>query len=220
MNFDDIDFSALSDEQRQEILQLWRDDRYGFYARWDNPAEVQEKMVQWQRETEPQYEETPVDKEFEIIGALKAAGAPQTVIDYYIGQFNDMSDKYANARPNEKHDKVVAVFDEIFDDLNWDEEGLPEYSDTGLDFPYHPKWVDIVDGTYFLMADGVKHRVSMKHYRKWRSNQEIIEMLPTENDLSFLCLDIFKTLPPDEVNVQCVDGKPVLKLIYWECYDR
>ncbi len=176
MNFDDINFESLSDAERKEVLQLWHDDRYAFYSRWDNPAEVQDKMIQWQRETLPGYTERPVDWVFSVIGEMKTAGAPKSVLTYYMAAFAE-SDKYNHCVPNpDVMPGIDKYFKEKYEDTNWDVEPV-EYSNNGLTSPLHSKWCDIVQGVY----DMNPHRVNvMRRYRKIGSLSEIIEERPED----------------------------------------
>ena len=77
MYLDDLDPSELTEEQKEEFQKMFEEDPYHFYNLWRDPDAAQRYFEG------DDFKTTPASEVYLKLGALKMAGAPEGVIDFW-----------------------------------------------------------------------------------------------------------------------------------------
>ncbi len=143
---DEIDPKSMTDDQRAELNDLYERDPYAFYNLWRDPAAAQRWAEGEGFTTEP------ANELFQKIGALKMAGAPEHVIEFWKERLEhrnrsteDWSDLPPKTEPVQERLQQIDELCKYLDGLlNWVENNLdPE---TPEDLP-EERQMDTPDAT-------------------------------------------------------------------------
>lgn len=226
---DDLNLADLTDDQREELAKLYESDPYYFYSLWRDPAQAQI----W-AEGEG-FKTTPVNDLFAKTGALRLAGAPEHVIEYWrdvLEHHNRDSEDKSLFPPKTKPvperlqqiEELVKYLDSL---LNYTEDNLtPDNEDFPDDVPFAGKWLKLMNR---VMGDLVTehHDGTVRHYKETEDcvdanmGVEVVEVVlnpgaDVKIDIDEWANDYIK---PSACEISGDETGTLIKFLFFDCYE-
>lgn len=231
---DDLDPSELTDEQKEEFRRMFEEDPYHFYNLWRDPDAAQRYFEGGDFQT------TPAREVYLKLGALKIAGAPQGVIDYWADILKnrgrpteDTSALPPKTKPVQEYlDQIDTLCRHINESLNCVIDNVtPDPDDFPDEVPIAHKWQQIMNKAMGAPDIDEQHNGTARHYKATDAlsahvGVEILEVniltTDAEIDLSDVFDDFFDerdVILPNTVRVKRSDQCVTLYFEYYGCYE-
>ena len=228
---DDIDPKSLTDEQRAQLNELYQSDPYGFYNLWRNPEQVQ----RWAEGDD--FKTEPANDYFQKVGALRLAGAPEHVIDFWkeVLEHRNRPTEDTSAFPPatepepEKLRRIEELCEYLNGQLNWVEDNReptePEMeSDFPDELPIAGRWQRLMkravgnivtehhDGTvtHFKSEDAVQANMGV----------EVVEVILEPEAKLDLDLEDWDNnyIKPEACTISGIGTKTKIRFEFYHCY--
>ena len=238
---DDLDPNELTDEQKQALTDLLKNDPYAFYNLFKDPDAAQRNIEG------SGFKTTPAGELYKQIGALRAAGAPDHVIEYWqnvLETRNRESAKTsivslpAKTKPiPEKLSQIDAFCTNIDSVLNYVEDNIvSKDAEVDENFPWDAKWVKLMNIAKGDPAVTVYNKGTVKHYpstdeAEANAGVEIVEITLVGPEVN-IDLDAYKVDPvdgfdtflpdhiqPSGMKVIRTDEATIIQLAFYNCYE-
>lgn len=226
---DDIDPEQLTDEQKQALIDLRDRDPYAFYNLWRDPDEAQRRFEG------DDFITTPASELYKQIGALKMAGAPENVVQYWQDtlekknrETEDTSAYPPKVNPiQDKLDQIEKLCERLHEVLNHDETYTydPDEDDVFLETPWASKWQAVMRVARGEPLNYERHHGYVRHYKDSDSigasmGCEIVEIVlndfPAEFDLDELYANY---IHPSGADIDVIEAGVRIKLEFYNCYE-
>lgn len=222
---DDLDPETMTEEQKQAFQKMLAEDPYKFYSMWRDPDAAQIKV-----EGE-NFQTTPATVLYTQIGALKAAGAPDNVIDYWrqvletSGRPNDVFAQGKTPRTKPVPEKLAKVeaFCQYLDEFWNIEDAGPAITD--LNNPLADHWADVMNKALgFDQSEEPLHGVDIRHYQDVANGhastgREVVEAKFYTSRASFDLQELNEIAQCDGFEIQRSGIYFIVKFFFYGCYE-
>jgi hypothetical protein len=221
---DDLDLDQMTDEQRAAFKEMLEKDPYRFYSLWRDPDAAQ------RRYEGDDFQTVPASEMFIRIGALKAAGAPDNVIDFWqrmletSGRDNDIfvKAKQPKTKPVKAKLAQVEAFCRYLEEYWNIEDRGPAIAD--LNNPYADHWADVMNEALGIKDDTPLHGVDVKHYRDTQdgmaaSGCEVVEAVYYVPHISFDLQEMSEVAQCGDIKVFHDGHHFIAKFYFYGCYE-
>ncbi len=228
---DDLNPEEFTEEQKQALIRLRDTDPYAFYNLFRDPDAAQ-RMVEGD-----DFKTTPAGELYSQIGALKMAGAPDNVREFWSKQlatYNrpELSDDMTLLPPKTK--PVQAKLDQIDEFCQYINQTLnytdtytydPDESDFADDSPFAAKWAAVMRVGRGA-PDVVEHHFgTAKHYKDNTTagahmGCEIVEINLVDYPAEFDLEEIYDGFPhPSGASIELKEAGVCIKLEFYDIYE-
>lgn len=220
---DDLDPAQMTEEHKAVLKEMLEKEPYRFYSFWRDPDAAQ------RRYEGDNFKTTPATELYTRIGALRAAGAPGSVVEYWkqlletAGRPNDVFAKLKKPKDKpvpEKLAKVEEFCAYLEDYFNLEDQG-PAISD--LNNPYADHWDDVMNAALGIPEDDEPlHGVDVRHYKDpFNGGATSCEVVEAHFHLKHATIDLLELsnmIKANYFDITRTDDSFVVKFWCADCY--
>lgn len=220
---DDLDLSQMTEEQKQAFQKMLDEEPYKFYSLWRDPDAAQRHYEG------DDFTTTPASELYIRIGALRSAGAPNSVIEYWkkvLETRNRPNDVYAKSKTprtkpvTDRLAHVEAFCDYLNDYWNIEDKG-PAIED--LHNPLADHWEDVMNAALGLQDNEPLHGADVRHYQDAPDGVpngcEIVEAKFYTHGATFDLQEINEIAQCDGFEILPTGDTFTIKFFFFGCYE-